>query len=63
MARTPQQQTLPLRLVGEGGRTEDWRIDDRTPEVVRRCLAAARAALAAAAQRSEERATGAGRAA
>jgi hypothetical protein len=63
MARTPQQQTLPLRLVGEGGRTEDWRIDDQTREVGRRGLAAARAALAAAARRSEERATSAGRAA
>jgi hypothetical protein len=63
MVRAPQQQTLPLRLVGEDGRAEDWRIDDQTREVGRRGLAAARAALAAAARRSEERATGAGRAA
>ena len=63
MVRAPQQQTLPLRLVGEEGRAEDWHIDDQTREVGRRGLAAARAALAAAARRSEERATGAGRAA
>jgi hypothetical protein len=50
MTRTPQQQALPLRIVGD-----DWRIDDRTREVGRRGLAEARAALNAAARRAEER--------
>ncbi len=50
MTRTPQQQALPLRIVGD-----DWRIDDCTRAAGRRGLAEARAALAAAARRAEER--------
>ncbi|HZQ57997.1 MAG TPA: hypothetical protein VFA84_08175 [Acidimicrobiales bacterium] len=48
MARAATQQPLPLRLVDD-----DWRLDERTREVGRRGLAEARAALAAAARRTD----------
>lgn len=50
MARTTSQERLPLTIVGE-----DWRLDQRTRDVGRRGLAEARAALAAAARRAQER--------
>jgi hypothetical protein len=48
MPRLAIQERLPLT-------GDDWRLDDRTREVGRRGLAAARAALTAAAERAEER--------
>jgi hypothetical protein len=47
MARAAAQQPLPLRLVAD-----DWRLDEHTRDVGRRGLAEARAALAAAVDRS-----------
>jgi len=49
MARTASQERLPLTVI------DDWRIDPRTREAGRRGLAEARAALAAAGRRAEER--------
>ncbi len=50
MARHSTQERLPLSIVDEG-----WRLDQRTREIGRRGLAEARAALAAAVRRAEER--------
>ena len=50
MKRETTQQRLPF---GKGA--EEWQLDERTREVGRRGLADARAALAEAARRAEER--------
>jgi len=50
MTGTPQQPSLPLRLVDD-----DWRIDEPTRAAGRRGLAEARAALAEATRRAKAR--------
>jgi hypothetical protein len=56
----PTQQRLPFAGGGEGDE-DGWRLDGATREAGRRGVAEARAALAAAVKRAEERMPSAGR--